>query len=89
MRNISGSQYDATRTSDTEVLHFRDKVESDGGRGDEWPDRPSDLRAPNKTEVNATGRSETRKKGGGVRGWATCGDRGSSWFDQEIGRGVW
>jgi len=27
--------------SDAEILHFRDEVESDSGRGDEWPERPS------------------------------------------------
>ena len=45
MRNTLESQYDATRTSDTKILHFRDKVEGDGGRSDERPKRLSDLRA--------------------------------------------
>ena len=35
--------------------------------------------------VNATGPSTTRKERKVVRGWATCGDRGSSWFDEGIG----
>jgi len=26
--------------SDSEILHFRDEVESDGGCSDEWPERP-------------------------------------------------
>jgi len=32
--------------SDGEVLHFRDEVESDGGRGDEWPERPGNGSGP-------------------------------------------
>lgn len=46
VRNVSEPQYDATRTSDTEILHFRDKEEGDGGRGKERPERLSDLQHP-------------------------------------------
>ena len=49
MRNIPEPQWDAARTSNTEILHFRDEEESDGGRGDERPERPSDLRQPIKS----------------------------------------
>jgi len=66
MRNISKLQYDATRTADTKILHFRDEVECDGGRSDEWPDGPSDLRAANKAEVNVTGHPKTKKRRTGV-----------------------
>jgi len=88
MRNNSESRYDATHTSNAKILHFRDEVESDCGRGDERPERPSDLQTTRKAEVNATGHSMARKKKRDIRGWATCGDRGSSLFDQGIGR-VW
>jgi hypothetical protein len=51
MRNVSESQWNITRTSDAEILHFRDEVESHGRRGDEWPERPGNLQATNKARV--------------------------------------
>jgi len=63
MRNNSESQYGATRTSDAKILHFRDEVESDCGRGDEWPERPSNLQPPGKPRSMPRVTPWPRKKG--------------------------
>ena len=65
------------RTLDTEILHLAHKEPCQKTRADERPHRLSDLCAEERERVRDQQLYEDGLVANG-RGWATCGDRGSS-----------